>query len=85
MQEVKSFISKATEQNLSVDDKSMYRALRRYVEAEMIAYTTEPNKDGPDRKLYQLTDTGKEVLESFLARNIRIFYTNPIKHLITGA
>jgi PadR family transcriptional regulator PadR len=83
MQGIKAFIAMATERNLSVDDKSMYRALRRYVETEMLDYTTEPNKLGPDHKLYALTPVGAKVAEDFLARNIRIFYKPAIKNIIT--
>jgi PadR family transcriptional regulator, regulatory protein PadR len=84
MQLIKAFIGDATNHALTVDDKSMYRALRRYVEAEMLSYTVEPSDTGPDRKIYQLTGIGRSVFESFIDRNVKIFYVPEIKQLITG-
>lgn len=69
MSDIKSFIDVATNGTLYADDKSMYRALRRYYDAEMVDYS--PIKgEGPDVKIYRLTKIGSNVLRSFLSRNI---------------
>lgn len=82
MAEIKSYINAVTNGTLSADDKSMYRALRRYNDAEMIGFTNEPGDNGPDRKVYQLTDTGKAVLSGFVSRNIvPVFYKPMVKEL----
>ncbi len=86
MAEIKNFIHSATGGVLSVDDQSMYRALRRYHDVEMVGFTTEPGDNGPDRKVYALTGVGAKVLDQFLDRNIvSVFYRKDIKDLVMNA
>jgi PadR family transcriptional regulator, regulatory protein PadR len=83
MSEIKDFIFAATHGNVTADDQSMYRALRRYTDAELLEYTTEPGEGGPDRKVYNLTLSGLNVLQSFLQRNIvNTFYNSELKKLV---
>lgn len=69
MAEIKRFVSDATHATITADDKSLYRALRRYHQAEMVAFQTAPGH-GPDRKVYELTAIGAEVLRRFIERNV---------------
>lgn len=83
MAEIKHFILTATNGNLTADDQSMYRALRRYYDAEMVDFTQEPGKSGPDRKVYKLTSTGAKILQKFIKHNFTdVFYKPTIKQLI---
>ena len=83
MASVKDFIMQATNDMFAVDDKSMYRALRRLSEIEMIDFIQEPGDGGPDRKVYDLTDVGNTVLNQFIERNITNLYYKPhIKKLL---
>lgn len=83
MTEIKQFMAKATKGALTVDDKSMYRALRRYYDAELVNFKQKPGKAGPDFKIYYLSDIGKKVLNEFIERNItNVFYKPEIKALI---
>jgi PadR family transcriptional regulator PadR len=83
MADIKSFIFHATNDLLQADDKSMYRALRRYADVEMIAYSLEPNESGPDRKIYSLTEVGASVLANFVKRNITdIFFSPSVRRLL---
>lgn len=83
MAKMKEFITDATNGTLSADDQSMYRALRRYYDVEMVDFTQESGGSGPDRKIYTLTSTGSRVLEYFLERNIRgVFFKPSIKDLL---
>lgn len=83
MADIKVFIEKATNGALSADDKSMYRALRRYYDIEMLDFSQEAGKGGPDRKVYKLTDVGLRVLNEFTKRNISdVFYQPHIRMLI---
>ena len=85
MAEIKDFISRQTDDTLSADDQSMYRSLRRYTDAEMIQYETEPGEGGPERKIYRLTPVGEAVLSAFLDRNvIRTLYKPSVQKLVTG-
>ena len=83
MAAIKQFIAHTTNGILKVDDKSMYRALRRYNDAELLEFKQAPGQRGPDRKLYQLTAPGQRVVGEFVTRNIiQVFYQPHIKKLI---
>ncbi len=83
MAEIKQFIHDETNGTLTADDKSMYRALRRYHDVEMVDFSQQPGDSGPDLKVYRLTDVGLNVLNHFLRRNIiNVFYKPNIKRLI---
>jgi DNA-binding PadR family transcriptional regulator len=69
MAEIKRFIDESTNGTVTVDDQSMYRALRRYYETELADYATAPGH-GPDRKVYRLSALGERVLRQFVRRNI---------------
>ena len=83
MASIKEFISDATHQLMLPDDKSVYRALRRFRNSDLIDYELMPSSNGPDLKIYKLTQAGSNVLESFLERNIiDIFYQPRNRKLI---
>jgi PadR family transcriptional regulator PadR len=83
MAEIKVFINESTGGALSADDKSMYRALRRYNDAELIDFKQEPGKNGPDLKIYALSDVGAKVLAEFINRNILgVFFKPEVKDLL---
>lgn len=83
MADIKAFIHDSTSGTLIADDKSMYRALRRFYDVEMLNFTGEPGNNGPDRKVYSLTEIGQKVLTNFLKRNIAgVFYKPAVKQLI---
>ena len=83
MAEIKNFMENSTNNSLTADDKSMYRSLRRYYDVEMIDFTNQPSESGPDKKLYQLTDSGRKILERFIERNISsVFYKDQVIKLI---
>lgn len=83
MAEIKEFIKAVSDGNMQADDKSMYRALRRHDEVEMIAFTQVPGEGGPERKVYELTATGKKVLDEFIERNITgLYYKSNVKPLL---
>ena len=83
MTQIKACIADLTGKILIVDDKSMYRALRRFKDAELISFRTIPSKGGPELKLYFLTTTGKNVLQIFIERNItEVFYKKSVTELL---
>lgn len=83
MADIKSFILTATQETIEADDKSMYRALRRFQEADLMSYTERDNPLGPKQKVFELTDTGNHVLSAFVARNITDVFLHPkIKKLL---
>ena len=83
MAAIKEWITGMTGGTISADDKSMYRALRRLHEAEIISFRQEPGNGGPDRKVYGLTDIGAQLLQTFLQRNIiDVLYKSAVRDLI---
>jgi len=83
MTEIKEFIYRSTNGSLSADDKSMYRALRRYYDTELVDFKQEPGKGGPDLKVYSISQVGIKVLNEFTGRNILdVFFKPEIKSLI---
>lgn len=81
--EIKAYVESATKGTLTADDKSLYRSLRRYYDAEMVNFVSRPSSKGPATKLYSLSDIGRHLLGRFVRRNIRILITNPqIKEII---
>jgi PadR family transcriptional regulator PadR len=84
MTEIKLYINKLTNGTIIADDQSMYRALRRFHNAELINFITKPSDSGPNRKVYSLSRTGSVVLNEFLARNIMgVFYQDSVKKLLS--
>jgi len=83
MNEIKEFMHTHTNGTLNADNQSMYRALRRYHDTELVDFTQVPGKAGPDLKIYALSHTGDKVLRAFVKRNILdVFFSSPIKELI---
>lgn len=83
MAQIKHFISVKTNNLLEADDKSMYRALRRFQDADMISNVLKNNPNGPDQKVFSLTETGESVLAEFIKRNIvDILFRTDIKKLL---
>lgn len=69
MGQMKTFIESMTRSTITADDKSMYRALRRFHDTDVISYTQVASESGPDHKVYQLTPIGKKLLKRFVGRN----------------
>jgi DNA-binding PadR family transcriptional regulator len=83
MAKIKEFIVLRSKGTITADDQSMYRALRRFHDADMVDFREQTSK-GPDRKVYHLTDTGSEVLKAFIGQNIsQIFLAKENKRLFS--
>lgn len=84
MSAIKDYIETHTNNMLTADDQSMYRALRRYDEAELVSFRSIQSASGPDKKIYSLTSTGENVLRQFIARNITALVNEPMIQKIVG-
>ncbi len=83
MAEIKEFMHEKTNGTMQADDKSMYRALRRFEEADLIAFSERENPTGPKQKIFRLTKTGRSVLSEFVSRNIvDVLFDPDIKKLL---
>ena len=58
---------------ITADEKSLYRALRRFQAMGLVESTWRPSDVGPRRRYYHLTELGGELLRQFVQRNILIF------------
>ncbi len=73
--EIAEFVEDNTNGTMNSDDRSLYRALRRLAQLELVEGEMRPgNRTGADRKYYELTPAGRRVLEAFLDRHIRNIY-----------
>lgn len=62
----------------TVDEKSIYRALKRFTRYGITSSSWQDSDVGPARRYYQLTDLGLKLLRKFIQRNIMIFQTDSI-------
>lgn len=58
---------------ITADEKSLYRALRRFQATGLVESTWQPSDVGPRRRYYHLTPLGTALLRSFAQRNVLIF------------
>lgn len=73
--EMRPLIEEISQGTISADDNSLYRALNRFQNLDIVASETQPSKQGPYRRYYRLTDKGIWLLKQFIERNILVFET----------
>ena len=66
-------LSGISQGSISADEKSRYRALRRFEAMGVVESTWQPSEVGPRRRYYALTDLGTALLRQFAQRNVLIF------------
>jgi DNA-binding PadR family transcriptional regulator len=83
--EIAEFISTMTQGTMTADHRSLYRAMRRLSDLELVQTSDRPgHRTGADRKYYQITSTGQRILDAFLDRHVRAIYlTRPGADLFT--
>lgn len=75
-------ITKISQDTISVDDNSIYRALNRFEAVGIVKSELQQSSTGPQRRYYSLTDTGKALLTQFIQRNIQVFETPSVSERI---
>jgi len=73
--EMSAEVTKISQDTISVDDNSIYRALNRFESVGIVKSELQQSNTGPQRRYYSLTDTGKSLLAQFIQRNIQVFET----------
>ena len=68
-----SVLATSSQGTVTADEKSLYRALRRFEAMGLVQSTWQPSDVGPRRRYYHLTELGTELLKRFAQRNILIF------------
>jgi PadR family transcriptional regulator, regulatory protein PadR len=71
--EMRPLIEEISQGSISADDNSIYRALSRFQELGIVDSQTQSSSQGPARRYYQLTRSGRELLKRFIERNIQVF------------
>jgi PadR family transcriptional regulator PadR len=58
---------------MHADERSLYRALRRFERAGFVESEWQASDVGPQRRYYRLSELGTELLRRFTERNILLF------------
>ena len=82
--EMSAEITKISQDTVSVDDNSIYRALNRFESVGIVTSELQQSSTGPKRRYYSLTDTGKTLLIQFIQRNIKVFETPSVSERIAN-
>lgn len=80
--EIKAFIETKSKNTITCEEQSLYRNLRKYEHIGVVSFTLKKGNKGPDRKYYFLTEMGVELLEKFIDRNIKLFFSAEINKLL---
>jgi len=82
VEDIINFITEFTEGHFKFDEQSIYRLLRRYLKVGLVKYSLESNTKGPNYKVYELSEDGKELLRLFVNRNLKFLYKKELINLL---
>jgi DNA-binding PadR family transcriptional regulator len=86
--EMSAAIKNISQETISVDDNSVYRALNRFESIGIVESTYQQSDSGPQRRYYSLTNKGLSLLKEFIKRNILVFelpsVAERIRNVING-
>jgi DNA-binding PadR family transcriptional regulator len=77
-------IERFSKGTIRAEEQSLYRTLRKFYHLKMVDFSSGKGHKGPDRKYYHLTPLGESLLQSFVERNILLFFEEPLKELLTN-
>jgi len=80
--EMNPLIRELSQNSISADDNSLYRALNRFEQLGLISSQRQPSEVGPARRYYSLTQTGRELLIQFTQRNLLVFQSPAVADAI---
>ncbi|MDA3906994.1 MAG: PadR family transcriptional regulator [Bacteroidales bacterium] len=80
--EIKSFVEEQSNHTMTCESQSLYRNLRKYQHVGVVDFESGEGNKGPERKYYYLTELGQMLLNSFVERNINLFFNERIRNLI---
>ena len=75
-------IERFSKGTIHAEEQSLYRTLRKFYHLKMVDFSAGKGHKGPDRKYYHLTTLGASLLQSFVERNIQLFFEEPLKELL---
>jgi PadR family transcriptional regulator PadR len=59
--------------SIHADENSIYRALRRFTQNELVKSQLKASDKGPNRRYFQLSKKGEDLLSKFIQRNLLVF------------
>ncbi len=80
--ELQETIERFSKGTIRAEEQSLYRTLRKFYHLKMVDFSSGKGHKGPDRKYYHLTPLGQSLLQSFIERNIQLFFDEPLKKLL---
>lgn len=80
--EMNPLINELSQNTISADDNSLYRALNRFEQLGLITSQLQPSGQGPARRVYSLTGVGRDLLIRFTQRNLLVFQAPPVAQAI---
>jgi PadR family transcriptional regulator len=80
--EMSTIIKTISQETISVDDNSIYRALNRFEVIEIVKSELRQSESGPQRRYYCLTNKGLLLLREFIQRNILVFESETVAERI---
>jgi PadR family transcriptional regulator PadR len=80
--ELQETIELFTKGTIRAEEQSLYRTMRKFYHLKMVDFSSGKGHKGPDRKYYHLTPLGQSLLQSFIERNILLFFDDPLKELL---
>jgi DNA-binding PadR family transcriptional regulator len=83
--EIKEAIADLSQNTITAEDNSIYRALKRLAQSGVVVSEMQPSVNGPNRRYFYLTDLGRELLNQFITRNIQVFQHPKVADLINHA
>ncbi len=75
-------IDRLSRNTIQVEEQSLYRALRKLHDVEVVDYEKREGDRGPERKYYHLTPLGERLLKRFLERNIELLFSAELRNII---
>lgn len=79
--EVREFIYLTAGGTIGCEEQSVYRALRKFYDLEIVDFELRDGNSGPSRKYYFLTEIGSELLKTFIERNIKVMYSRKLSKM----
>lgn len=65
--------------SVSADENSIYRALRRFANEDLIISEMQSSDLGPQRRYFELSEKGRDLLRQFIQRNLAVFSDKDVK------
>lgn len=83
--EMSRLVAEASRDTIRADDNSIYRALNRFEHLGLVASSWHDSDQGPPRRYYRLTAMGRDLLRTFIRRNVLLFQDETVARRIQAA